>query len=123
KGTGDIFTAMLSGEVDATLGAMTVNLPLVKDGKAKSLGISTVGRNPVVPDMAPLGEQGAKGFEYDAWSGIVAHAAVPKPIVQKLNAEFRKAGRHPEVVKRLSASGQTQGGSTIEEFQGILVRE
>ena len=123
KGTGDIFTAMLSGELDATLGAMTVNLPLVKDGKARSLGISTLERNSVVPDMPPLAELGARGFEYDAWSGIVAHAAVPRPIIQKLNAEFQKAGRHPEVVKRLSASGQDHGGSTVEDFQSILVRE
>ena len=123
KGTGDIFTAMMAGEIDSTLGAMTVNLPLVKDGKARSLGISTLERNAVVPDMAPLSELGAKGFEYDAWSGIVAPGGVPMPIIQKLNAEFLKAGRHPEVIKRLSASGQAQGGSTVEEFRSILVRE
>lgn len=123
KGTGDIFTAMLAGEVDATLGAMTVNLPLVKEGKARSLGISTLERNPVVPDMAPLADLGAKGFEYDAWSGIVAPGSVPMPVIQKLNAEFLRAGKHPEILKRLAASGQPQGGSSIEEFRSIIQRE
>lgn len=123
KGSGDLVNAMLSGEIDAILGAMTVNLPLVKDGKARSLGLSTPERNPVVPDMAPLSELGAKGFEYDAWSGIVAPAGVPMPIIQKLNAEFLRAGRHPEILKRLAASGQTQGGSTVEEFRAILASE
>ena len=123
KGSGDLVTAMLSGEIHAIMGAMTVNLPLVKDGKARSLGLSTPERNPVVPDMPPLTEVGAKGFEYDAWSGIVAPAAVPMPIIVRLNAEFVKAGTHPEVIKRLSASGQAYGGSTIEEFRRILADE
>ena len=87
KGAGDIFNALMSGEIHTTLGAMTVNLPLVKAGKARSLGISSLERNPVVPDMVPLRDQGAKGFEYDAWSGIVAPKAVPMPIIRKLNAE------------------------------------
>jgi len=123
KGAGDIFTAMMAGEVHTTLGAMTVNLPLVRDGKARSLGLSTMERNPVVPDMIPLNELGAKGFEYDAWTGIVAPRAVPMPVIRKLNAEFVKAGNTPDVLKRLAPSGQTKGGSSIEEYQAILVRE
>jgi len=123
KGAGDIFKAMMSGEVHTTLGAMTVNLPLVKAGKARSLGISSLERNPMVPDMIPLNDQGAKGFEYDAWSGIVAPKAVPMPIIRKLNAEFVKAGNTPDVLKRLAPSGQTRGGSSIEEYQAKLVRE
>jgi len=123
KGSGDIFKAMMSGEVHTTLGAMTVNLPLVKAGKARSLGISSLERNAMVPDMIPLNDQGAKGFEYDAWSGIVAPKAVPMPIIRKLNAEFVKAGNTPDVLKRLAPSGQTRGGSSIEEYQAKLVRE
>ena len=123
KGSGDIFNAMMAGEVHTTLGAMTVNLPLVKAGKARSLGISSFERNPVVPDMVPLSDQGAPGFEYDAWTGIVAPRAVPTPVIRKLNAEFVKAGNTPDVLKRLAPSGQTRGGSTIEEYQAILVRE
>lgn len=123
KGSGDIFKAILSGEVHTTLGAMTVNLPLVKAGKARSLGISSLERNPVVPDMIPLNEQGAKGFEYDAWTGIVAPKAIPMSIIRKLNAEFLKAGNTPDVLKRLAPSGQTRGGSSIDEYQAILVRE
>lgn len=123
KGAGDIFNAMMSGEVHTTLGAMTVNLPLVKAGKAHSLGISSFERNPVVPDMVPLADQGAPGFEYDAWTGIVAQSAVPMPVIRKLNAEFLKAGNSPDVLKRLAPSGQTKGGSTVEEYQAILVRE
>lgn len=123
KGSGDIFNAMMSGEVHTTLGAMTVNLPLVRAGKARSLGISSLQRNPVVPDMIPLTDQGAKGFEYEAWTGIVAPSAVPMPVIRKLNAEFVKAGNTPDVLKRLAPSGQTRGGSTIEEYQAILVRE
>jgi tripartite-type tricarboxylate transporter receptor subunit TctC len=102
---------------------MTVNLPLVKAGKARSLGISSLERNPMVPDMIPLKDQGAKGFEYDAWSGIVAPKAVPMPIIRKLNAEFVKAGNTPDVLRRLAPSGQTRGGSSIEEYQAKLVRE
>ena len=123
KGAGDIFNALMSGEIHTTLGAMTVNLPLVKAGKARSLGISSLERNPMVPDMIPLRDQGAKGFEYDAWSGIVAPKAVPMPIIRKLNAEFVKAGNTPDVLRRLAPSGQTRGGSSIEEYQAKLVRE
>lgn len=123
KGSGDLVTAMMAGEIHAILGAMTVNLPLVNEGRARSLGISTPERNPVVPDMPPLTEVGAKGFEYDAWTGIVAPAAVPMPVITRLNAEFVKAGAHPDVIKRLAPSGQRAGGSSIEEFRRILASE
>jgi len=123
KGTGDIFNAIMAGEVQTTLGAMTVNLPLVRAGKARSLGISSLERNPMVPDMIPLSDQGAKGFEYDAWTGIVAPRAVPMAVIRKLNAEFVKAGNTPDVLKRLAPSGQTRGGSSVEDYQAIMVRE
>jgi tripartite-type tricarboxylate transporter receptor subunit TctC len=123
KGPADISNAIMSGEIHATLGAMTVNLPMVKAGKASILGVSTLTRNRMVPDAPTLSEAGARDFEHDAWTGLVAPAGVPNAIIVRLNAEFQKAGKHPDVVQKLAPTGQLFGGSSIEEFQRLINRE
>lgn len=123
KGPADISNAIMSGEIHATLGAMTVNLPMVRAGKASILGISTLTRNRMVPDAPTLAEAGATDFEHDAWTGLVAPAGVPSGIITRLNAEFQKAGKHPDVAQKLAPTGQLYGGSTVEEFQKLIIRE
>ena len=92
KGPADIANAIMSGEIHSTLGAMTVNIPMVKAGKASILGVSTLTRNRMIPDVPTLSEAGATGFEHDAWTGLVAPSAVPSAIINRLSTEFQKAG-------------------------------
>ncbi len=123
KGPADIANAIMSGEIHTTLGAMTVNIPMVKAGKASILGVSTLARNRMIPDVPTLSEAGAQGFEHDAWTGLVAPSAVPAAIINRLSSEFQKAGRHPDIVQKLAPTGQLFGGSSPEEFQRLIVRE
>jgi tripartite-type tricarboxylate transporter receptor subunit TctC len=123
KGAGDLTTAIQGGQIQATFGAMTVNLPVVKAGTARVLGVTTERRAATIPDVPTLAEQGATGFIYDAWTGVAAPAGTPPAIVNRISAEFLKAGKHPDITSKLAASGQESGGSTPEEFARLITRE
>ena len=123
KGIGDVSNALQSGEVQATVGPMTINLPFVKSGKLRALGVTTTRRSFMLPDLPTLQELCACEFEHNAWTGIVAPAGTPANIINMLSGEFIKAGNHPEVAKRLAAAGMESGGSTPEFFSRIIVSE
>ncbi len=123
KGSGDVTNALVSGEIQAMFGSLTVNLPFVKSGKARALAVTTAKRSTQTPDLPTLQELGATGFEHNAWSAIVAPAATPPAIVNRLSREFIKAGNQPEIISRLAASGQDSGGSTPEVLGRIIADE
>lgn len=123
KGAAGVGVALASGEIHISTGGMTANLPLVKSGKVRLLGVTSAKRNPMLPDVPTLDESGAKGIDHDAWTGIVGPAGIPAPIVKRLSDEFQKAGKHPEIVARLADSGQAYGGSTSEHMGFLIARE
>ena len=123
KGSGDLTMIIQTGQIHATLGSLTPNLPVIKAGKARSLGLTTLTRVSSLPDMPTLHEQGATDFEYGAWVGLAAAAGTPAAIANRISGEFLKAGKHPDVLKVLAASGQESGGSTPEELGRIIRSE
>lgn len=123
KGAAGVGVALASGEIHISTGGMTANLPLVKSGKVRLLGVTSSKRNPMLPDVPTLDESGAKGIDHEAWTGIVGPAGIPAPIVKRLSDEFQKAGKHPEVVARLADSGQAHGGSTAEHMRFLIERQ
>jgi len=123
KGTAGVGTALSSGEIHISTGGMTANLPLVKSGKVRLLGVTSTKRNSMLPDVPTLDESGARGIDHDAWTGIVGPAGIPAAIVKRLSDEFQKAGKHPEIVARLSDSGQAYGGSTAEHMRFLIERQ
>lgn len=123
KGAAGVGVALASGEIHISTGGMTANLPLVKSGKVRLLGVTSVKRNSMLPDVPTLDESGAKGIDHDAWTGIVGPAGIPAAIVKRLSDEFQKAGKHPDIVVRLADSGQSQGGSTSEYMRSLIERE
>ena len=123
KGSGDLTAIIQTGQIHATLGSLTPNLPVIRAGKARSLGLTTLKRASSLPDMLTLHEQGATDFEYGAWVGLASAAGTPPPIVNRISAEFLKAGKHPDVLKVLANSGQESGGSTPEELARIISSE
>ena len=68
------------------------------------------------PDIPTLAEAGAPGYELTAWIGSFVPAATPKPVVEKLNAEIRKALEHPDVAKNLSSQTLDPMPMTPEQF-------
>ena len=123
KGTGQAVGALIGGEVQFFFMNPLVAVPHVKSGKLRALGVTSLARNSALPDLPTVDEQGVKGFENVTWHNIAVPAGTPKPIVQRLNAEFVKIVTAPDVKERLLSQGLTPVGSKPEEVTVKLKRE
>lgn len=120
KGGGPAINAVLSGEVSALINNMVPTVQHVKAGRLRALAVTSRTRSKVVPDVPTLDESGLPGFDAVAWFGLFAPANTPAAIVEKLNREFAKAVRLPEVRKALESQGGEPSGSSAKEFEQIV---
>ena len=102
SGTGPAMNALLGGQVDLLCDQTTQTVPLIKDGRVKIYGVTTLNRLAVLPNVPTLNEQGLKGFEVKVWHGIYAPKGTPAPVLEKLNAALRVAMQDPAVKQRLA---------------------
>ena len=94
KGGGPAVVALASGEVQA--------IPHLPSGRLRALGVTSATRMKQFPDVPAIAE-GLPGYEFAAWIGAFVASATPKPIVDRLNGEIKKALENPEVVKVMSS--------------------
>ncbi len=102
KGTGPAMNDLLGGQVDLLCDQTTQTVPMIKEGRIKVFGVTTLKRLGSLPNVATLDEQGLKGFEVKAWHGMYAPKGTPAPVIDKLNAALRVAMLDPMVKQRLS---------------------
>lgn len=121
KGAGPSVPALMSGEVHVMINAIPELFPHTKGGKLRVIGTLTEKRHAFMPDVPTLGEQGYKDFVMGNWTGIVAPAGTPGPIVDKLAAEITRVLRAPDTTQRLSEMGVDPMGGSPEAF-GALIR-
>ena len=114
---------LLSGRVDVTYGSLITGLPHIKSGKTRLLAIANNERSPLYPDIPTAAEQGAQGYNYASITGYIAPAGVPAPVLSRLNSEWVKATKAPDIVKRLEAEGGIPVGSTPAELGQLLASE
>ncbi len=119
KGAGQAVPAALSGEVDVTFMAIGAVLPHIKSGKVKALAVVGSQRSPLLPDVPALTET---GFDpgLRSYFGIFAPGGTPKPVVERLNAEFNKALQLPKVQQFFRAQTLEIVGGTPEQFAQFL---
>lgn len=98
-------------------------LPHVRSGKLKVLAVLSAQRSPNFPDVPTIAESGYPGFEASVWYGLVAPAATPKPIVQRLHEEVQKALQTREVRERMSAVGGEVVPGSREMFAQLIRSE
>jgi tripartite-type tricarboxylate transporter receptor subunit TctC len=116
KGSSQAITDLMSGQVTMLVDNAPSSLPFVKQGKLRALGVTSLKRMPTLPDVPTIDESGVKGYESLSWSGIVAPAATPKPIIAKLNAAIERILAMPDVRKRFADLGVDPVGGPPEAF-------
>ena len=116
KGVGPAVPALLSGEVHMMINAIPELLPHTKGGKLRVIGSLTEKRHPFTPDVPTFIEQGYPEFVMGNWTGIVAPARTPKPIIDKLATEITRILREPAMSKRLVDMCVDPLGGSPEEF-------
>lgn len=102
KGTGPAMNDLLGGQVDVLCDQTTQTVPMIKDGRVKVFGVTTLKRLAALPNVPTLDEQGLKGFEVKVWHGMYAPKGTPAPILKKINTALRFAMSDPVVKQRLS---------------------
>jgi len=116
KGTGPAMISMISGQTTMTITGMVALMPHVKSGRLKLLGVATMKRLSILPEIPTINESGVPGYDANQWYGVLTQAAVPRDIVMKLNADMVKVLARTDVKDRLAADGAEAVANTPEQF-------
>jgi tripartite-type tricarboxylate transporter receptor subunit TctC len=126
RGTAPAVMDTVAGQIQLVFTGAPAVIPMVKSGKLKALGVSSLKRLDSMPDVPTLAESGVKGlngFEADQWYGIVAPAGTPSAVVQKLNQLINKSISAPDVSSRLKSEGAIASPSSPESFGQLIQNE
>jgi tripartite-type tricarboxylate transporter receptor subunit TctC len=123
KGSPAAHGDVMTGQVAIMFDAIPATLPHIKSGRLRGLGIATLARSPLVPDVPTIAEAGYPGFEAVGWIGLVAPAKTPLAILDKLNAEIVRILQQPDVKERLNALAFTPVPGTRAEFAAFMKSE
>ena len=92
-------------------------------GDVRAIAVTSAERARAFPDVPTVAEQGFPGFEAMNWTGLVAPAGLPEPVLARWSGELRRTLSGPEIATRLSAEGSEPVGSTPAEFRAKLATE
>jgi tripartite-type tricarboxylate transporter receptor subunit TctC len=124
KGTAPALTDLVSGQIQLLADPMLSSLPLAQAGKIKALGITSLKRMDVAPNIPTVEESGGmKGFEFVSWYGLWAPKNLPADVSAKLSSDLAKVMARPEVKERLSGMGFNPIGSDSAQFAKYVTDE
>ena len=123
RGIAETLTDLMAGRSQFFMAPMGSAAQLVRDGKLRGLGVSTLTRSPALPDTPTIAESGLPGFEWDSWGSLLAPARTPRAIVERWNREIRLAGSAAEATKRLNAIGMAAAPSGSRELEGLIKQQ
>jgi tripartite-type tricarboxylate transporter receptor subunit TctC len=123
KGGGEALQGVLGGQVFFIFNTSVSVLPLVGGGQLRALAVSSAKRISASPEIPTLAKSGLPGFDVVAWFGLFAPAQTPKPIINRLSEETRKALAAPDTRKLLAEVGAEPLGSTPEVFSAYVKEE
>jgi tripartite-type tricarboxylate transporter receptor subunit TctC len=107
---------VIAGRVSMMIVDFTVGMPHVTAGQVRALAMTRLKRSALYPDLPTMDEAGVKGFELDAWAGLVAPANTPPDVIAKLNGALRKIIGSPDIQAKFKNVGFDGFSSTPEEF-------
>ena len=121
-GPAQAVTAVVGGQVPIGSTSLPPALALVREGRLRGIAVTGARRDPALPDVPTVAEQGFPGFEALTWFGLMAPAGTPAAATDRMNAEVNRALRAPEVSQRLDAAGFAPDPRSRAEF-GAFLRE
>src|SRR5439155_2613648 len=112
KGGAAAIADLIAGNVDLMFESTNSIGPHVKAGRVRALAVTGAQRAQTLPEVPTLMEAGVPGYEVTAWTGVIAPAGVPRPILNRLNAAVNAAILEPTAKERLAQLGSEGGGGT-----------
>ncbi len=123
KGTGPATNDLLGGQVQLLFGSAPAVVPLIRAGRLRALAVTTLKRMSSFPELPTIDEAGVKGYEVVLWYGVLGPKGLPKAMVERWNAEIRKATKLPDMRERLLSEGFEIDDSPPSVFQALLKRD
>jgi tripartite-type tricarboxylate transporter receptor subunit TctC len=122
KGGSPGAVAVLAGEVSLMFASTSDVVRLIRAGRVRALAVTSVRRIPALPDTPTMIEAGVDGYDATAWFGVLAPAATPKDIIDKLNQDISRVMQLPEVAEVIAQQGSAEAiGGSPEQF-GAFIR-
>jgi tripartite-type tricarboxylate transporter receptor subunit TctC len=115
-GSGQVITSVAAGNTPIGFAALSAAVPLIADGKLRSLAVMSRRRSQAVPDLPTIAEAGYPELDGDAWVGVLVPSRTPKDVVTLLHQEIVEIIALPEIRGRLLAIGLEPVGDSPEEF-------
>jgi tripartite-type tricarboxylate transporter receptor subunit TctC len=116
RGTVPVFTDVIGGRLDVMIDTATLAIPRIRNGQLRALAVSSPQRYPLMPDVPTMAET-LPGIELMSWLGLAAPAQTPRPIIDRLNSELRRALELPDIKQWLAETGVLAAPSSPEELQ------
>jgi tripartite-type tricarboxylate transporter receptor subunit TctC len=123
KGGGPAVNDLLGGQVEAAFVNINTIIQHIKSGKVRALGVASEKRNPLLPEVPTLGEQGVKGAEVQSWQAIAAPKGIPADVKAKIHAAIVAALNDPAVKDKLVAQGFEIVANKPDEFAKFQATE
>lgn len=110
------------GQIQLAFSVIPAALPMIKQGKLRALGVTSLKRTPLIPELETIAET-VPGYEMIGWLGLVAPTKTPDRIIARLNAEINKALKSTEIQDKLQALGLEPIGTTPREFAAFMLAQ
>ena len=123
KGTGPALTDTISGQTDIFFSSTATALPHVKSGRLRAIAVTGAKRLPTEPNVPTIAESGVKGFDVLLWHGLIGPKNLPKPVVERINAEVNKILKVSDTAKQLETDGVAPAGGDASRFAEQIKKE
>jgi tripartite-type tricarboxylate transporter receptor subunit TctC len=123
RGAGPATIDVVGGHTSLMFGGLLATVPHIRSGKLRALGVGSLKRNAILPEVPTIAEAGVPGYETINWFGLVAPAGTPPAIIERLHREITAVQDLPEVQKQFDADGATVMRMTPAEFGDYMVAD
>ncbi len=123
KGGAAAINDLIAGRVQVMFESLNSIAPFARSGQVRPLAVTGEHRSPAFPDVPTVAEAGVPGYAAPTWTGIIAPAGTPKPIIDKLNAAANKALQSDAFKSKIAQIGDDVGGGTPDELAALIASE
>ena len=123
KGIANAVTALASGEIEIVISSNSALLPQINAKRVRILGVTTLERSPLFPDLPSIAESGVPGYSYELWWGLFAPSGIAPDRIATINAAVNKILATPDMKKFLDNQGVQAWPLTPQQLDGLLVKE
>ena len=123
RGGAPAMTAMVAGDTQFTAISTLLSLPQIQSAALRAIASGSLTRDPQLPDLPTVAEQGFPGFEAIQWIGLLTTAGTPTEIIERLNAEVNRALRDPDLIAKFAQQGISPAGGSPADFQRTITAD